>query len=374
MQSTKASATAKNDFESAIEQAVDSLVASRFVHNSCSSLSSRNSAHAIGKEKKKALKSSVVASSVATISNNSNKNLKCGEKPPASCGISDTNIKQTSDPSQAASINSNNGHSASTCNASANAVAQPKTVPPNLKKSKKNSKPSLTLEEISAQTYWDSTEAKVLFNTPEGEANAKVTVKRRLSIIRKALATPNGYQGVIDIEPQYMHLLTESEIGSCKNKLMYLYMALKLALKHLDGPKNFQQCCSETVEYMKNHFEMVGGAFGFVPLKHPGTLQKVHKEFKQNEKIHISSENNFNKRVKKYLEKKRKLEDNHQQWLSKGWARNRKLKLLEEKMETIKKQQGQMEDEEDDDEDDVEEEDYQKGQLSREEYEMLMRY
>ena len=194
--------------------------------------------------------------------------------------------------------------------------AKEPTKPPPKKRAKKAEKPRLALEQLLAQTYWDSTEAKGLFNTKENEKDAKVTVKRRIGVIRKALATPTGYQSVLDVELEHIHLLTEHEVETIKNKLVCMSIALKLALETLNGPKSWAQCCDEALNYMREHFKKIGGSFGVTPIKSSAALSRIHANFRKKEQINIA--HNMGKRIKNHTEKKSKLEERHKKWLEKG--------------------------------------------------------
>ena len=55
-------------------------------------------------------------------------------------------------------------------------------------KAKKKDKklPKNSVKHILSQSYWDSTEAKKYFNTQEGEANARESLQRHLTLLKKA--------------------------------------------------------------------------------------------------------------------------------------------------------------------------------------------
>lgn len=304
--------------------------------------------------------------------------------------------------------NGNSNNSISTTNKSNETIEASKgdepTKPPPMKKQKKAEKPRLSVEQILELTYWDSTNAKKLFNTKENEKDAKVTVERRLGVIHKALATPTGYQSVLDVAPEHMHLLTEHEVESIKSKLSYLSIALKLALETLDGPKSWAQCCDEAVKYMKEHYEKIGGSFIAIPIKSGGLLSRLHASFRNKEQLSIAQ--SMTKRIRNHKAKKTKIEERHKKSLEKGCksvnllldqhrlgddkqnqsvhnnvffllriisitgARNRKLKQLEKKIETLEEEKRKDEEDEDDDYDD----ENQNNAITRQEYEMFMRY
>ena len=223
--------------------------------------------------------------------------------------------------------------------------------------------------------------SKKHFATKEGEADAKESLQRRLTLLKNAVATPKGYQTLIDVKPEHMHLIREQEIEAIKNKIMYLSIVYQYAIDNLNGKMSWMQCCEKTISYMKNHYKLIGGSFGFTPMNHPSTLRNLHAAFRQNDKIPFITDANMEKRIKKHTDKKRKLDTKHKKWLEKGWARNRKLKKLEKKLEAIegeqKKQESDDENSEDEDGrscDDNDEDDRcdKDGSITNEEYEFLM--
>ncbi len=232
-----------------------------------------------------------------------------------------------------------------------------------------SSKPKICTKPIYEQTYWDSTDARKLFNSRDDEEDAKVSLERRLVKLKKAMETPTSYQTLIDVKPEYVHLLNDNEIEAIKNKIMYLSILLQLAIDNMNVKKSWSQCCEETVKYMKNHYTLLGGTFGFTPLSNAGSLRRLFNSFRKDDRIVLSADGALlEKRIQKHLEKKRKLEEKHKAWVQRGWARNAKLKKLEKKIETIKEDQKKKKEEDDDEE--TEGDDY----LSARDYELMMRY
>jgi hypothetical protein len=240
------------------------------------------------------------------------------------------------------------------------------------KKTDEQKKPKNISKHILSQSYWDSPEAKRLFRTREDETDAKKTLERKISILQKALATPTAYQGIIDMKPEFTHLLKEMEIETIKNKIMYLSICYQIAKDNMNVKKSWTECCEETVTYMKNHYLLLGGSFSFVPFQSAKTLQKLHTLFRDKDQIPLST-TNMEKRIQKHVEKKRKLEERHKEWLEKGWARNRKVKKLESQLEKIRGEDQKKKDSYDNNDDqDDDGDDGSDDMISSADYELMM--
>ena len=160
-------------------------------------------------------------------------------------------------------------------------------------KKKDEKPPKNSVKHILSQSYWDSTEAKKYFNTKEGEADAKESLQRRLTLLKKAAETPKGYESLIDVKSEHMHLLREPEIETIKNKIMYLSIAYQYAIDNMNIKMSWSQCCEKTISHMKSHYELIGGSFGFTPMNNVSTLRNLHVAFRQNEKVPFISDANI---------------------------------------------------------------------------------
>jgi hypothetical protein len=98
------------------------------------------------------------------------------------------------------------------------------------------------------ETYWDSSEARNLFQPTVEESNALEAVKNQIKLLHEGLETPTSCLYLIaDFKENDNQKLTEYQIWTLQRKCMVTSLTLLKATEMMVNVKNWDFCCKTAI-------------------------------------------------------------------------------------------------------------------------------
>jgi hypothetical protein len=152
-----------------------------------------------------------------------------------------------------------------------------------------------TVEEVSSHlsgkvplppvpSYWDSTEANILFGTIKTvqrgviEANAYEAITNQMALLLKCSENHDGYLQILNTSGmEEVPKLSDNQIFFIREKIRLLNRCLQHAIHYMEEKKNWGYCCEEAISD--------ASTFGITICSNANTLKRWYRDFRVNRKL-----------------------------------------------------------------------------------------
>ena len=116
-------------------------------------------------------------------------------------------------------------------------------------------RPRVSPEEIRLETYWQQSEAWVLFDPNRQYPTVLEAITARIEALRRMNSHADAWQTGVEMKKEDVCLVSSHQIFSMRQRAVFLIVTLERAQENMAKGKNFEWCCKGAVKEL-NHLSL----------------------------------------------------------------------------------------------------------------------